>query len=107
MRKDSGWRRGVARWLALALFLGLPLPVARAGEPAGKVVEETWDAAYLESGKAGFFHTTVREIERDGVKILRTTQLLDLTVKRNQTPARVRMETGTDETADAKVTGIA
>jgi hypothetical protein len=107
MRNDSGWRRGVARWLALTLFLGLPLPVARAGEPAGKVVEETWDAAYLESGKAGFFHTTVREIERDGVKILRTTQLLDLTVKRNQTPARVRMETGTDETADGKVTGIA
>jgi hypothetical protein len=107
MRKDSGWRRGLVLGLASALLLGLALPAARTAEPAGKVVEETWDAAYLESGKVGFFHTTVREIERDGVKILRTTQLLDLTVKRNQTAARVRMETGNDETADGKVTGIA
>jgi hypothetical protein len=107
MRKDGSWRRGLVRWLSLALFLGLPLPVARTAETPGKVVEETWDAAYLESGKAGFFHTTVREIDRDGVKVLRTTQRLDLTVKRNQTPARIRMETGNDETADGKVTGIA
>src|SRR5437879_3635058 len=108
MRKDSAWRRRWVLGLALALLMGLlPLPAARPAEPAGKLVEETWDAAYLDNAKCGFVHNTVREIDRDGAKILRSTTELDLTVKRFQSTTRLRMETGNDETADGKVTGIA
>src|SRR5205823_21845 len=55
---------------------------AAAAEPQGKLVHETWDAAYLEGVKAGFVHTTVHEIDRGGAKVLRTSTELQLTVQR-------------------------
>jgi len=90
-------------------FLFVLLLVARpvfAADPPGKVVLETWEAAYLNGGKAGFVHTLVRAIEKDGQKLLHTTAELDLTVKRFNDTARIYMESGTDETEDGKVTGV-
>ena len=88
--------------LGLLLVAGL----VQADAPFGKVVEESWDAAYLQGEKIGFFHTTVRAFERDGEKILRTSGELDLTVRRFNQQARLRAETGTEETPDGKVTGV-
>lgn len=96
MRRYSGW------------CLGLVLLVSpvRAAEPAGRIVHETWDAAFLDGYKAGFFHTLVRAVERDGKKLLCTNMEMDLTVKRFNDTANLRMETGSEETEYGKVTGV-
>src|SRR5262249_2926647 len=77
-----------------------------AAEPQGRIVHEIWDAAYLEGGKAGFVHTTVRESEQDGQKIFRTTMELNLSLKRFNNTISLRVETGTEETPDGKVVGV-
>jgi hypothetical protein len=79
---------------------------AGAAEPEGTLIGETWDAAYLDNAKAGFVHTIVRAVDADGAKILKTTMELDLTVKRFEETARLRMITGTDETPDGRVTAV-
>jgi len=96
MRKPSGW------CLALLLLAG---PV-RGAEPAARVVHETWDAAYLDGHKAGFFHILVRELDKDGKKLLHTNMEMDLTVRRFNDTANMRLETGTVETPEGKVTGV-
>jgi transglutaminase-like putative cysteine protease len=80
--------------------------VALAAEPAGKLVLDNWDVAYLEKSKVGFFRTTVREIEKDGKKVYRTNLEMDLTIKRYNAEARLRMENGTEETEAGKVTAV-
>ena len=95
-------RRNFSAVLILVLF-GAPVLAA---DPPGKIVLETWEAAYLNGGKAGFVHTVVRAIEKDGRKLFHTTAELDLSVKRFNDTARIYMESGTDETEDGKVTGV-
>ena len=90
-------------WVGVVLSVAWPL---RAEPPAPKPVQETWDAVYIEGGKAGYFHTTVREIERDGKKLLACTQAMQLGVKREGAVVTVRVETGDEETADGKVVGV-
>src|SRR5438445_3153124 len=96
MRIHGGW------WVAIVLVAS---PLA-AAEPEGKVVRETWEAAYLNGGKAGYVHTVIREIDRDGGKLYRSTLVLDLTLKRFSDTLHARMERGTEETSDGKVTGV-
>jgi hypothetical protein len=88
--------------LGLVLWVG----VASAAEPAGKIVLDTWDVAFIEKSKVGFFHTSVRETEKDGKKSYRTLLEMDLTIKRYNAEARLRMENGTEETAEGKVTAV-
>jgi len=89
--------------LIVVLFLAGP---AAAAEPVGKLVREDWDAAYLDGQKAGYVRFTVREFERDGQKILRTTMALSLTLRRFEDTVQMNVETGTDETPDGKVAGV-
>jgi transglutaminase-like putative cysteine protease len=97
MRRSGAW--------CLAVLL-CSVPALRAAEPQGKVVAETWEAAYLEGAKVGFSHTTVRELEREGQKLLRTTEELDMSIARYKATARLRMELGDDETPDGKVLAV-
>jgi hypothetical protein len=92
---------------ACCLF-GLVLVVgpAKAAEAKPKVIRETWDAAYLDGHKAGFVHTTVREGKNSDRTIRRTTQELNLTVKRFNDTISLRMEVGTDETPEGEVVGV-
>ena len=90
-------------WCLAALLLWAAPALA---EPQDKIVQETWEATYLEGAKAGYAHTTVRAVERDGKKLLRTTKSLDLTVQRGRAEARLRIEEGTDETPEGKVLGV-
>src|SRR5437016_2337158 len=46
-----------------------------------KLVLDLWDAAYIQGGRAGYVHTSVHEINKEGTKILRATTELRLTVK--------------------------
>jgi transglutaminase-like putative cysteine protease len=96
MRRLSGW----------VLLLVVVNPTT-AAEPKDQLVKEFWDAAYLEgNNKIGYFHTTVREVERDGAKFLRSVVELNFTIKRGQDVMQLRMETGTEETTDGKVTAV-
>jgi transglutaminase-like putative cysteine protease len=45
-------------------------------------------------------------MEQNGQKIIRSTSELQLTVRRERDTVTMRMETGTDESADGKVTGV-
>ncbi len=94
------------KWALAGLALLPFLAPAAADEPQGKLVKETWDAAYLEGAKVGFFRTTVHESERDGQKVLRTAVELNLSIRRNNATVALRMLTGTEETPDGKVLGV-
>src|SRR5947209_5330544 len=93
---------------AFTLSLGLILAAAAAvrSEPAGDVVEEIWEVAHIDGVKVGFLHTTVRAKEVNGAKQLRASAELELSFKRNNALMKLRMEQGTEETADGKVTGV-
>jgi hypothetical protein len=88
------------------LLLGLLVvnPIC-AGEPRGKIIEDLWDAAYLQGTRSGFVHTTVTEFEVKGFKVYRTRMQLNLTVKRFKGAMQLRMDTGTDESETGKVLG--
>jgi hypothetical protein len=93
-------------WCGLLLALVAPQPPLHAQAPAPKLIKETWDAAYLEGARAGYFHARVEEVERDGKKLIRTSLAMNLKLKRYKEVVALRMETGCDETAEGKVVGV-
>jgi hypothetical protein len=95
------------RSLGSGLVLCLAFALLGCGKAQDKLVRETWDAAYLDGSKVGYHHTTTREIDSNGQKLLETKVELDLTIKRYQAVTRILMETATDETPDGKVTAVA
>jgi hypothetical protein len=113
--KEPLMRRYVAYSLGLlliALSVRAADPVPRSadrgttGESPSRTILDVWHAAYLEGGRAGFGHTSVNEVERDGMKVLETTTELSLTVKRFQKIVELRMKTGSVETPEGKVLGV-
>ncbi len=87
----------------VALVATLPL---RADAPAAAVVRDTWEAAYLEGGKAGYVHTEVRRTGAPDRPVFRSTVEMELSVRRFNDIVRLRMQTGTEETADGRVTAV-
>jgi hypothetical protein len=79
---------------------------AVSAEPRKGAIQETWDAAYLQDVRAGFVHTTANEFVRDGRTMRRTTQELNLNVRRFNDTLSLRMETTTEETEDGKVVAV-
>jgi hypothetical protein len=79
---------------------------AQPAEPPGKLVRETWDAAFLNGEKAGLIHTTVVESKRGEQTVLRMSRELQLTVKRFGQVASLRAETGNEESPDGKLLGV-
>ena len=84
----------------------LAISAGSAAEPSSTIVEETWENATVEDAKIGYVHTMVRAFEADGKKRLRATVQFDFSFTRQNTPMRVRMEHGTDETPEGKVIGV-
>jgi hypothetical protein len=82
-------------------FLFVVISPARAEAPP-KVVQETWDAVFIEGARCGYAHATVHELERDGAKVYRTTQEMNMAMKRYGAVVRLRVETTVEETADGK-----
>src|SRR5262245_14894776 len=75
--------RGPAMRLVFSLGFALLLSGAGRADPApGKLVAETWEAAYFEGARAGHAHTTVREVGTGAAKVLRTTRNLYLQRRR-------------------------
>jgi transglutaminase-like putative cysteine protease len=94
------------RVLVWVVFVFLTVTPSRAEEQAGKLIKETWDAAYLEGARAGFYHSTVHELDREGKKIYRTTMSMRLTVRRYNAVVPLRIDTGIEETASGRVTAV-
>jgi hypothetical protein len=91
-------------WCAVVLLAAAPVRAQEA--PAARTVLDLWDAAYLDGAHAGYRHTTVQKIEREGGAIFRTTQYVHLTIKRYNSVVTQRMANTTDETPDGKVVGV-
>jgi hypothetical protein len=91
-------------WCGVALLVAAPTRAQEA--PAPKVVLDVWEAAYLEGAKAGYCHTTVQEVEYDGGKAFRTTQLMSLTIKRYKRVVTLRLEQGTTERANGQILAL-
>jgi hypothetical protein len=83
-----------------ALLFGLLLagPALAQQQSEGKIISETWDAAYLEGARAGHVHTTTREFGSGKDTVLRTVQKLELNVRRFGQVADMLAEKMTDET---------
>ncbi|HEV3143096.1 MAG TPA: transglutaminase-like domain-containing protein [Gemmataceae bacterium] len=77
-----------------------------AKKPEGKIVSETWDAAYLEGARAGSVHTTVREYKVGDDTILRARQELRLSVRRFGDVATMGAAKTTDETPSGLLLGV-
>ncbi|HEV3444313.1 MAG TPA: transglutaminase-like domain-containing protein [Gemmataceae bacterium] len=95
-------RKLVGSLIALLLVV---LPV-RAEQSQDRVVEESWEIVQLEGAQVGNSHTVVREVERDGKKSFITTAELKLNIKREGKVFPIGMESGSEETADGKVTRV-
>jgi transglutaminase-like putative cysteine protease len=89
-------------WLGGLLAL---LAVGRAAAEAPRYVEEIWESASVDGARVGYLRTTVQALEEGG-KRLRTTADMNLTFRRQRATVRLRVETGTEETADGKVVGV-
>lgn len=88
-----------------AVVLGLLTPIVHA-QPAGKLLQETWDAAYLDGVKAGYFHTTQHEIKRGDQTVHRFSQKMHLTIRRFGQTARTEAIIGDETTPDGKIVGV-
>lgn len=85
--------------------LPAPSPAARppADDGTGKVLLETWDAAYLRGQRVGYYHTVVREHVRDGRTYRYGTRAQKLTVGRFGDKVEQSSEDSTLETLDGAV----
>ncbi len=82
--------------------------VLRAEDPQLAVANrDIWEVAHVDKARIGFFHTSIQSTERNNQKLLRTSQELNLTVKRyGDTTTQLRMISGTEEDGDGKVQGV-
>jgi hypothetical protein len=107
MRKFTLWA---------SLLLLLPLTGCAEKDPAVQVtadssketlpentIRDTWDAAYLEGARTGYFHTTVVEEKRPGKKVFITTQEMSLSIKRYKAVIKQRLQQTVEEDAEGKI----
>ncbi|MBL8867743.1 MAG: transglutaminase domain-containing protein [Planctomycetia bacterium] len=82
---------------------GIPKPEEKLDPQKGKLVLETWDAAFLKGAKVGYFHTVVRERELNGKTYLYATREHKLALRRFGQLTEQSTEDATLETPDGKV----
>ncbi len=94
----------------LVAVLYLVPAFVRAEDPgvakAPKLLNEYWDALYLEGAKTGHYQTTVEEIERGGKKLLLTTVDMNLTLRRYEATVNVHLRSTTEETPEGKLLAV-
>jgi hypothetical protein len=91
-----------ATYFVLLLLTG----IASASVSAGELLEETWEVAQLDGSRVGYVHATVHDRETAMGRRLTATRELVLGIRRRNALVQVRMEQGTEETADGKVVGV-
>src|SRR5262249_12281909 len=87
-------------------LLFLSVPALAAEQPPGKVVEDAWGAVHLGGHRVGPGHTTTREVDVRGGKVLQVLVHTELALKRGNAVQTLKFDNGTSETADGKVLGV-
>lgn len=80
-----------------------PAPPAPEKVADGKILVDTYDAAYCRGCKVGYLHTLVREYEMNGKALVYGTKKLTLQIARFGQPVEQWVEESTIETPDGKV----
>ncbi len=94
-------------WCGLALLVFAASVSAEAPVPTRAANNhDNWDVAYLEGARSGIFHSTVREIERDGKKIFVDSLNMELKIRRYDSVVQMRMESTSEETPEGKVLAL-
>jgi transglutaminase-like putative cysteine protease len=104
MRLHAGW--------LLGLLLSVPLAspaVGRASDggpspPAPQ--DEYWESATVDGARIGFAHTATEAIGDGPQRRLRTTNALELNLRRQGAAVRLRVEQGTEETPEGRVVAV-
>ncbi|MSR31725.1 MAG: transglutaminase domain-containing protein [Gemmataceae bacterium] len=92
------------RKLFFTLFCALMVITSLSAQaPVGKVIQDSWDAAYLEGARCGHFHTQVREFTRDGKTFFSSTVEMHLSLRRYKSVVTMRMDSVTVENAEGKI----
>ncbi len=81
----------------------VPKPEEKPDPQKGKLVLETWDAAFLKGVKVGYFHTLVRERELNGKTYLYATREHKLALRRFGQLTEQSTEDATLETPEGQV----
>jgi hypothetical protein len=104
MRTSRGcWCLAVLLSLTGSLTAQSPQPAA----PAGKLIQDVWETAYLDGYRVGFLHLSIEEVTPpSGGKYLRAARDLNFSVRRGPDVARIKAVTGTNEAADGTVLGV-
>ena len=93
--------------VSLCLLVASP---AYAQQAPPKVVKDVWYAAYVKQkvggARCGYFHVSVLESQSGGEKVYTSTLEMSLTIKRADNLVKMRVRTGTTETAAGKITGL-
>jgi hypothetical protein len=91
----------------------VPTPAPAADKPAakepsanGRLVQETWDAAYLKGMRVGYYRVTVREHEKEGKTYLHATREQRLTVGRFGQRVEIWAEDSSTELPDGTVLAV-
>lgn len=95
------WKYRQGLW-GICSLLCLVTPILSAPQ----VVEDIWEVARIGSAKAGYFHTRVEDVSQGNVKLFRTTQRLELRLKRFNSITKIQMTTGTIEKENGQVVGV-
>ena len=60
-----------------------PSPASAEESAGGTLVEETWDAYFIQGVRVGYAHTTIAHVEEGGRKLVRTRNVSHTTLKRS------------------------
>jgi len=92
------------KFLIPCLWLIVVVPVALAQAPQGKLIEDHWDAAFLEGGRCGYFHSQIRELPgKDGGKLYESKLEMRLILKRYMSVVNMRMDSEMTEDEQGKI----
>src|SRR5262245_17452381 len=94
----------MARFCCILVICLAPASVRAQAE--SKHLLDLWDAAYLQGTKSGHVHTFAQEVEIEGMKLIKTTVELRLTVRRFNETIQLGMDTGTVESQEGKVLAV-
>jgi transglutaminase-like putative cysteine protease len=97
--------RAVLPGLVFALAAGL-VSTPWAAQPEGKVLREIWEAAFLEGGQVGHFHTLFRELPMAEGKVIEGSSELEFNLIRFGQNLQLAFTMANHETPEGKVLAI-
>ena len=98
--------RAIAHPCLLLMLLSATVataPLATAAEPSSPAKierEESWQVIYFSGQRVGFSHTVVEPVEQGGKTLIRTSNIMNMTIKRFGQPLVMKQTVTTEETVN-------